>query len=72
MIHRSFLASILLGAMLSSAPGPTPAEHADPVFREPFVLRLHVDMEWVANAPFTDDEVSGLYQFLRAQHGFEP
>lgn len=29
-------------------------------------------MSWVANAPFTDEEIAGLYQFLRMQHGLKP
>jgi hypothetical protein len=29
-------------------------------------------MRWVVNAPLTDDEVTGLYRFLRRDHGFEP
>lgn len=34
--------------------------------------RLDDAMDWVANAPFTDEEVAGLYHFLRTQHGFKP
>lgn len=34
--------------------------------------KLNEAMEWVADAPFTDEEVAGLYQFLRAHHGLEP
>jgi cytochrome c553 len=34
--------------------------------------RLNENMTWVANAPFTNDELTGLYQFLRSHHGFEP
>lgn len=33
---------------------------------------LEENMNWVADAPFSDDEVMGLYQFLRAHHGFKP
>ena len=29
-------------------------------------------MGWVANAPFTDEEIIGMYQFLRTQHGLKP
>lgn len=31
---------------------------------------LDADMRWVADAPFTDDEVAGLYEFLRSYKGF--
>ena len=34
--------------------------------------KLDENMDWVANAPFTDEEVRGLYQFLRTHHGFKP
>ena len=34
--------------------------------------RLDEKMSWVANAPFTNEELTGLYQFLRTHHGFEP
>jgi cytochrome c553 len=34
--------------------------------------RLNGSMNWVANAPFTNEELTGLYQFLRTHHGFEP
>jgi cytochrome c553 len=33
---------------------------------------LDKNMQWVANAPFTDAEIAGLYQFLRAHHGLAP
>jgi cytochrome c553 len=33
---------------------------------------LDPDMTWVADAPFTDDEIAGVYQFLRAHHGLGP
>jgi cytochrome c553 len=33
---------------------------------------LNENMTWVANAPFTDAEIAGLYQFLRTFHGFRP
>lgn len=33
---------------------------------------LNENMRWVANAPFTDEEITGLYQFLRTFHGFRP
>jgi cytochrome c553 len=33
--------------------------------------KLDDAMDWVANAPFTDEEVAGLYQFLRTHHGFK-
>ena len=29
-------------------------------------------MQWVADAPFTDEETAGLYQFLRAVGGGMP
>ena len=34
--------------------------------------KLDEEMDWVANAPFTDEEIAGLYQFLRTHHGFKP
>jgi cytochrome c553 len=34
--------------------------------------KLDENMNWVASAPFTDEEVTGVYQFLRTQHGFKP
>lgn len=34
--------------------------------------KLDEAMDWVADAPFTDDEVAGLYQFLRSRHGVNP
>jgi cytochrome c553 len=34
--------------------------------------KLDEEMDWVADAPFTDEEVVGLYQFLRVQHGLKP
>jgi cytochrome c553 len=34
--------------------------------------RLDSNMDWVADAPFTDEEVAGLYQFLRTHHGLTP
>jgi hypothetical protein len=34
--------------------------------------KLNENMNWVANAPFTNEELTGLYQFLRTHHGFEP
>lgn len=34
--------------------------------------KLDDDMDWVASAPFTDEEVTGLYQFLRTHHGLKP
>jgi cytochrome c553 len=33
---------------------------------------LDPNMSWVADAPFTDAEVTGLYVFLRTHHGFSP
>lgn len=33
---------------------------------------LNENMRWVANAPFTDEEIAGLYQFLRTHHGLRP
>lgn len=33
--------------------------------------KLDKNMAWVAGAPFTDEEVSGLYEFLRAHHGMK-
>lgn len=33
---------------------------------------LKADMRWVADAPFKDDEITGLYLFLRQHHGFPP
>lgn len=33
---------------------------------------LDENMTWVSGAPFTDGEVTGLYQFLRTHHGFKP
>lgn len=34
--------------------------------------KLNDAMDWVANAPFTDEEITGLYQFLRTYHGLRP
>lgn len=34
--------------------------------------KLDENMDWVAEAPFTDEEIRGLYQFLRAHHGLGP
>jgi len=34
--------------------------------------KLDENMNWVANAPFTDEEVTGLYQFLRTNQAFKP
>lgn len=34
--------------------------------------KLKDDMTWVADAPFTDEEIAGLYAFLRAHHGIGP
>lgn len=34
--------------------------------------KLDDAMSWVASAPFTDEEIAGVYQFLRSYHGFEP
>lgn len=34
--------------------------------------RLDEAMDWVADAPFTDYEVAGLYEFLRTHHGIKP
>jgi cytochrome c553 len=34
--------------------------------------RLNENMQWVADAPFTDEEVGGIYEFLRVHHGFQP
>jgi cytochrome c553 len=34
--------------------------------------KLDENMRWVADAPFTDEEVTGLYQYLRTHHGFKP
>ena len=34
--------------------------------------KLNDAMNWVANAPFTDAEIAGLYQFLRTHHGLKP
>jgi cytochrome c553 len=34
--------------------------------------KLREDMSWVADAPFTEDEIAGLYQFLRTNQGFRP
>lgn len=33
---------------------------------------LNENMRWVADAPFRDEEIAGLYQFLRTHHGFQP
>jgi cytochrome c553 len=33
--------------------------------------KLDDAMSWVADAPFTDQEIAGLYQFLRKHHGLE-
>lgn len=34
--------------------------------------KLDENMVWVAKAPFTDEEITGLYEFLRTHHGLEP
>lgn len=34
--------------------------------------KLDENMRWVADAPFTDEEIAGLYQFLRSHHGLTP
>ena len=34
--------------------------------------QLDDNMVWVKDAPFSDDEITGLYQFLRNHHGLEP
>lgn len=34
--------------------------------------KLDENMDWIAEAPFTDEEITGLYQFLRAHHGLGP
>lgn len=34
--------------------------------------KLDENMDWVANAPFTEEEVTGLYQFLRSHHELKP
>ncbi len=34
--------------------------------------QLDENMDWVADAPFTDEEVKGLYEFLRSHHGLKP
>jgi cytochrome c553 len=34
--------------------------------------RLDENMAWVAKAPFTDEEITGLYEFLRTHHGLKP
>ena len=34
--------------------------------------QLDPNMRWIADAPFTADEVTGLYQFLRSHHGLTP
>lgn len=34
--------------------------------------KLDENMQWLADAPFTDEEVNGLYEFLRTHHGLEP
>ena len=34
--------------------------------------KLDKNMDWVAGAPFTDEEITGIYQFLRTHHGFKP
>lgn len=34
--------------------------------------KLDENMDWVAKAPFTDEEITGLYQFLRTHHGLKP
>lgn len=40
---------------------------------EPFDGRkLDDNMQWLADAPFTDEEVNGLYDFLRNHHGLDP
>jgi cytochrome c553 len=33
---------------------------------------LDENMQWVADAPFTGEEIDGLYQFLRSHHGLPP
>lgn len=33
---------------------------------------LNENMRWVANAPFKQEEITGLYHFLRTHHGFRP
>lgn len=33
---------------------------------------LNENMRWVADAPFKDEEITGIYQFLRTHHGFAP
>jgi len=33
--------------------------------------KLNEEMDWVINAPFTDAEISDLYQFLREHHGIK-
>ena len=33
---------------------------------------LNDNMTWVKDAPFTDEEVTALYVFLRTRHGFAP
>jgi cytochrome c553 len=32
---------------------------------------LDENMRWVADAPFTDEEINGIYAFLRSYHGFD-
>jgi cytochrome c553 len=34
--------------------------------------KLDENMTWVADAPFTDQEIAGLYEFLRTHHGIRP
>lgn len=34
--------------------------------------KLDDNMSWVADAPFTDEEIRGLYEFLRVQQGLNP
>lgn len=34
--------------------------------------KLNEAMDWVANAPFTDEEIADIYEFLRTHHGFKP
>ena len=38
----------------------------------PDARQLDENMRWVADAPFTDEEIVGLYQFLRTHHGLKP
>jgi cytochrome c553 len=34
--------------------------------------KLDENMTWVVDAPFTDEEIKGLYEFLREHHGIRP